>query len=34
VGIRAPRACRVLPGEDLTPDLTVEESVRQVSVTR
>lgn len=34
VGIRAPRACRVLPGEDLAPEGTVEESGRQVSVTR
>jgi sRNA-binding carbon storage regulator CsrA len=34
VGIRAPRECRVVPGEDLTHPLAAPESVRQDSVTR
>jgi carbon storage regulator len=34
VGIRAPRECRILPGEDLAQPLAVSESGRQDSVTR
>jgi carbon storage regulator CsrA len=34
VGIRVPRECRVLPGEDLAQPLPVSESGRQDSVTR
>ena len=34
VGIRAPRECRALPGEDLAQPVAVSESCRQDSVTR
>jgi hypothetical protein len=34
VGIRAPRECRVRPGEDLAQPLAIPESGRQDSVTR
>ena len=34
VGIRAPRECRVRPGEDLAQTVAVPESGRQDSVTR
>jgi carbon storage regulator len=34
VGIRAPRECRIFPGEDLAQPLAASESIRQDSVTR
>jgi carbon storage regulator CsrA len=34
VGIRAPRECRVLPGEDLSQPLAAADGGRQDSVTR
>jgi hypothetical protein len=34
VGIRAPRECRVVPGEDLAPPVAVSQGGRQDSVTR